>query len=201
MERMGNPAVDRDVHYTYRHYRTWPDEERWELIDGRAWAMSPAPLSNHQRIVRHFYFEVLIAIKDKGYEAFDAPFDVIIPKSGESDDEADTVVQPDLCVYRDRSRITKRGARGAPDLVVEVLSPSTSKKDQREKFDLYERSGVQEYWIVDPGNRSVCVYRPLDSCLFDDGELREETRDFGPIASKVIEGFVLEPEKLFAGLD
>ncbi|HUX41763.1 MAG TPA: Uma2 family endonuclease [Rectinemataceae bacterium] len=201
MERMGNPAVDRGVHYTYRHYRTWPDEERWELIDGRAWAMSPAPLTDHQRIVFRFGTYLKNQVEGTQAEAFIAPFDVVIPKSGESDDEADTVVQPDLCVYRDRSKITKRGGRGAPDLVVEVLSPSTSKKDQREKFNLYERSGVLEYWVVDPGNRSVCVYRPLENGLFDDGELREETRDFGPIASTVIEGFTLEPEKLFAGLD
>ncbi|MEI6876640.1 MAG: Uma2 family endonuclease [Spirochaetota bacterium] len=198
---MGNPAIDRDAHYTYRHYRTWPDEERWELIDGQAWVMSPAPVSNHQRVVGSLSFLFLSYVRGKPFEAFIAPFDVMIPRGDEPDDEVDSIVQPDLCVYRDRSRVTRRGGSGAPDLVVEVLSPRTSKKDQNDKFRLYERSGVLEYWVVDIGNRSVCVYRPLQNPgeppCFDEGELREPDYDFSPLASVVLEGFSIEPAALF----
>jgi Uma2 family endonuclease len=154
MKRMGNPAIDLNEHFTYRHYRTWPDEERWELIDGRAW-------------------------------------------DDESDDDVDCVVQPDVVVYCDRSKLTRAGARGAPDLALEVLSPSTSKKDQREKFDLYERTGVREYWVADPIGKWLCVYRRDAEGRFDGGELRDPDREYGPIGSVVLEGLVIDPRRLF----
>lgn len=93
------------------------------------------------------------------------------------------------------------GARGAPDIAIEILSPSTSKKDQHEKFDLYEKHGVREYWIVDPGNRSIQVYRQKPAGGFDEGELREPVHQFGMIASQALEGFRVEPKDLFADLD
>ncbi|MDP3178977.1 MAG: Uma2 family endonuclease, partial [Spirochaetaceae bacterium] len=94
---------------------------------------------------------------DKHCEAYIAPFDVLLPDGEEADDDVDSVVQPDIVVFCDRSKLTEADARGAPDLVVEILSPSTSKKDQHEKLSLYEKHGVREYWVVDPGNRSIRV--------------------------------------------
>jgi Uma2 family endonuclease len=111
------------------------------------------------------------------------------------------VAQPDIVVYCDRSKLTEAGARGAPDLVVEILSPSTSKKDLNEKFDLYERHGVREYWVVDPGNESIQVWRSRPDGGFDPGELRDMMRDPSPIASKVLEGFAVDPKELFTDLD
>ena len=119
----------------------------------------------------------------------------------EADDDVDTVVQPDIVVYCDKSKLTDKGARGAPDLAVEILSPSTSKKDLNEKFALYERSGLREYWVVDPGNRSVEVWRLAADGRYDSGELREKWRDWSPIASRVLEGLAIDPEKLFAELE
>lgn len=201
MERMGNPALAPREHYTYRQYRTWPDSERWELIEGQAWSMSPAPLRRHQKLSHVFARDLGAFLKGKPCEAYEAPFDVILPDGDESDDEADTVVQPDIVVYCDKSKLTESGARGAPDLVVEILSPSTSRRDQREKFNLYEKHGVREYWIVDPGNRAIQVYRRNSSGHFDDGELREPVREFEPLASQVLEGFVVDPKELFADMD
>ncbi len=197
---MGNPALAPDERYTYRHYRSWPDSERWELIEGHAWAMSPAPNARHQAIAWRFSGMLYEHLKGRPCRAFAAPFDVLLPEADESDDEADTVVQPDLVVYCDTTRLTEAGARGAPDLVVEILSPSTSKKDQHEKFDLYERHGVREYWIIDPGNRSIIVFRPGPGGHYDAGELRERARDFGPIASRALAGFSVDPALLFADL-
>ena len=198
---MGNPALTPDERFTYRNYRTWPDSERWELIDGHAWAMSPAPKSRHQALVWKLSSLLYNFLNGKPCKAYPAPFDVLLPWENEADDEVATIVQPDISVFCDKSRITERGARGAPDLVVEILSPSTSKRDQNEKFALYERSAVREYWIVDSAAWSVWIYRLALSGRYDKGELRERLGDVSAIASSVLEGFVVDPVELFADLD
>ena len=198
---MGDPALTPRERFTYRHYRTWPDSERWELIEGQAWNMSAAPMRRHQTLIGRLHSSLDRYLTGKPCQVYMAPFDVLLPEGDEPDDEVATVVQPDIVVYCDRSKLTRAGARGAPDLVVEVLSPSTSKKDQREKFDLYQRRGVREYWVVDPMGAWLCVYRRSPSGEFDDGELRDPLREYGPLASTVLEGFVAEPAKLFADLD
>ncbi len=195
---MGDPAVNRYEHFTYRQYLTWPDEERWELIDGIAWSMSAAPTSRHQEILGKLHVRFAAFLKGKTCKVFLAPFDVLLPKGDEEDGDVDTVVQPDLSVFCDRSKITKPGARGAPDLLIEILSPSTTKKDINDKFDRYERAGVREYWLVDPGNRSIWLYRRNQEGKFDEGELREPFRDFSAIASSVLEGLSIDPEELFS---
>ncbi len=198
---MGNPALASEEHFTYRHYKTWPDSERWELIDGHAWAMSPAPTRYHQGLLRKLFNDLCNFLRGHPCQVYCAPLDVLLPEGDEADDEVATVVQPDILVYCDRSKLTEAGGRGAPDLVVEILSPSTSRKDLREKFDLYEKHGVREYWVVDPGNRSIMVYRPDAEGRYDDGELRETVRDWTPLASRVLEGFSVDPEELFADMD
>ena len=200
MERLGNPALAPQERFTYRHYRTWPDPERWELIDGHAWAMSPAPMRSHQKLSVWLTRQIGNFLEGKASEVYAAPFDVLFPEGDETDDDVETVVQPDIVVICDKSKLTRAGARGAPDLVVEILSPSTSKKDQREKFELYEKHGVREYWVIDPAGEWLCVYRPTLTGIFDTGELRERGREYGPIRSRVLEGFAVDPAKLFADL-
>jgi Uma2 family endonuclease len=198
---MGNPELAPEEHFDYRQYRTWPEGERWELIHGQAWAMSPAPTRHHQRIALDFATLLRTFLHRKPCEVYIAPFDVLLPAGDEADDEVDTVVQPDIVVYCDRSKLTKAGARGAPDIAVEILSPSTSKKDQSEKFALYESHGVREYWIIDPTGQWLCVYRRLATGLFDGGELREPIHVFKPIESAVLAGFVVDPKELFEGME
>jgi len=198
---MGNPALAPDERFTYRHYRTWPDEERWELIDGRAWAMSPAPKRRHQKLSGRLFAKIYGFLEGRTCEVYEAPFDVLMPQADEADDEVDTVVQPDIVVFCDKSKLTERGARGAPDLAIEILSPSTSKKDMNDKFLLYEKRGVREYWIVDPSALSIWVYRLVSQGHFDEGELREPLGDTSGIASSVLKGFVVDPSRLFADLD
>ncbi|MDP3177476.1 MAG: Uma2 family endonuclease [Spirochaetaceae bacterium] len=201
MERMGDPNLAPEERFTYRHYRTWPDSERWELIHGHAWAMSPAPRTRHQDLAADLITQLRVFLRGKPCKAFAAPFDVLLPAGGEADDEVDTVVQPDVVVFCDRSKITEAGARGAPDLAIEILSPSTSKKDMNDKFQLYESRGVREYWVVDPGNRSILVFRLGPDGRYDEGELRERGREYGPIGSAVLPGFSVDPESLFAEMD
>lgn len=141
--------------YTARDYLSWQLDELVELIRGRVYRMSPAPTSNHQRILNNLNFELLKYFQGKKCEVFIAPFDVYLVKPGQDYRDAKNVVEPDLCVICNPDKIQKFGCVGSPDLAVEILSPSTSKKDRTEKLDLYEEYGVLEYWIVSPQERSV----------------------------------------------
>ncbi len=149
----------REERFTYGNYRTWPENERWELIDGVAYDMSPAPSRHHQGLITQFILQFGAYLQDKPCRIYAAPFDVRLPDGDEDDDTIVTVVQPDLVVVCDPDKLDEKGCRGAPDLVIEILSPSTTSKDLHEKFDLYERVGIKEYWIVHPQDRTVMVFK------------------------------------------
>ncbi len=155
---MAIPLKKQDELFTYGDYLTWPDEERWEIIDGIPYDMSPAPNYYHQDISGKLFIEIGLFLKGKQCKVLSAPFDVRLPEKDESDDETLTVVQPDISVICDRSKLDKRGCKGAPDLIIEILSPATSKKDRMTKYLLYERFGVKEYWLVSPDEKLVEVY-------------------------------------------
>lgn len=155
--------AQRDTAYhTYAEYLSRPADLRYELIDGAAYLVSPAPLRIHQEIVGEIHFQVRAALEAKPCRAHIAPFDVRLPKADEADDRVGTVVQPDMWVVCDESKLDERGMRGAPDWIVEVLSQSTAVHDQTIKLGAYERAGVREVWLVHPTDRAVGVYRLLD---------------------------------------
>jgi Uma2 family endonuclease len=159
-EAMGLPLRD-TLRHTYGDYLEWPEDVRYELIDGIAYAMAPAPLRLHQEILLEVARQAGNALEGKPCRPFVAPFDVRLPRGDEADRDIDTVVQPDLVVVCDRAKLDERGCRGAPDWVVEILSPSTAGHDLIVKRRLYERVGVREYWLVHPVDRVVTVYRLL----------------------------------------
>lgn len=195
---MSDPAIDRSGRLTYRDYKAWPEEERWELIDGIAYDMSAASMVRHQGLAGILHGEIYAFLKGKPCRVFAAPIDVLLLRPGQDDDEADCVVEPDLVVVCDRSKIGERYIRGAPDLVVEILSTSTTEKDLNEKFALYERSGVREYWVVEPKAEWISRYAIGEDGRF--GEPLNWEHDRGPSAlpSTVLEGFAIDPESLFA---
>ncbi|WP_026611805.1 Uma2 family endonuclease [Methylocaldum szegediense] len=158
---MGLPFRDSERH-TYADYLSWPEDVRYELIDGRAYLMAPAPSLEHQDVAGEIYFQLRRALEGKPCRPFIAPVDVRLPKVNESDEHVDTVVQPDVLVVCDESKLDRRGVRGAPDFVVEVLSSSTASHDHVLKRRVYERAGVREYWLVHPIDRMVTIYRLLD---------------------------------------
>jgi Uma2 family endonuclease len=158
---MGLPLRD-TLRHTYGDYLEWPEDVRYELIDGIAYAMAPAPLRLHQEILGEVFRQVGNALEGRPCRPFVAPFDVRLPRASEADRDIDTVVQPDLVVVCDRAKLDERGCRGAPDWVVEILSPSTAGHDLIVKRRLYERVGVREYWLVHPVDRVVTVYRLQD---------------------------------------
>ena len=196
MRNLADPARSLDERFAYGDYRKWPEGERWELIEGVPYSMSPAPFRRHQDITRKLFVKLAVFLEGHACIPYCAPFDVLLPAEDESDDDVDTVVQPDILVFCDRSKLTEKGARGAPDLVVEILSPSTSKKDLNEKFRLYEKHGVREYWVVDPGNKSVQAWRLGADGRYDRGELRDAVSGPEPIASRVLDGFAVDPAEL-----
>ena len=143
---------------TYADYLSWDDDTRWQIIEGEAHAMSPAPSRVHQSLLLALASAVHRYLRGRPCEAYIAPFDVRLAEPGESDDEASTVVQPDLLVVCDSHKLDRRGCRGAPDWIVEILSPATAGIDQVKKRRLYERHGVREYWLVHPIDHVVTVY-------------------------------------------
>ena len=145
-------VLDTNKIYTYADYLTWQVRERLELIKGHIFKMSPAPMRYHQELSGALYREFSSYLKKKPCKVFSAPFDVRLPKTkdGKRDDQIYTVVQPDIVVVCDRAKLDRKGCLGAPDLIAEILSPSTAAKDVKDKFELYEASGVREYWIVHP---------------------------------------------------
>lgn len=145
--------------FSYGDYVQWTGDDRWELIDGVAFSMTPAPRRIHQELLGALYFQVHAFLRRHRCRVFVAPFDVRLPDSDEPDEDVRTVVQPDLTVVCDPSKLDDAGCRGAPDWVVEISSPRTSARDQLEKRDLYERHGVREYWTVDPKERRLLVFR------------------------------------------
>jgi len=153
------PALNPREHYTYGDYLTWSDDVRYELIDGQAYLMAPAPTLEHQDIAGEIYRQLSNQLAGKACRPFIAPVDVRLPRKDEEDEEIDTVVQPDVLVVCDISKLDRRGVRGAPDFVVEVLSPSSAYHDHQRKREVYERAGVREYWLVDPLERTILVYR------------------------------------------
>ena len=150
--------LDLNKLYTYADYLTWQFQERVELIRGKIFKMSPAPKRIHQEIESNLHREISYHFKRKTCKVYPAPFDVRLIKKTAIDQEIETVVQPDICVICDLEKLDDRGCIGAPDLIVEILSPSTKHKDIKDKFELYEQNEVKEYWIVDPSNKTVIKY-------------------------------------------
>lgn len=151
-------AKSPDVRYTYSDYLSWDDGQRWELIDGEAHCMSPAPSLDHQSIVTELVAQLAMALRGHPCQVFASPVDVRLAKLGAADNQIDRVVQPDLLVVCDQSKLDRRGVIGAPDLVVEVVSPTSASHDHVRKRRMYESAGVRELWLVMPNDRFLAQY-------------------------------------------
>jgi Uma2 family endonuclease len=148
------PLPKEKEHFTYSDYYEWDDGERWELIDGEAYAMAPGPSGTHQSVVGNLYRKLADFLDDKPCKVYFAPYDVRL----NADTYDDTVVQPDIVVVCDKTKLDDRGCKGVPDMVLEIISPYTARYDRLTKLNLYQKSGVREYWIVDPDSKTVAVH-------------------------------------------
>ena len=182
--------------YTYADYVKWVDEPRYELIDGEAYMMSPGPTPEHQDIGGKIYRMLGNYLDGKPCRPYQAPMDVLFIEKNENEDNAKTVLQPDVLVVCDHGKIRKnRCIVGAPDLIVEVLSPSTTVRDFNVKRDIYQRYGVREYWIVSIPDGVIYQFKLVG------GIYEDTTVTGGRIESSAIEGFGFEISELFAVLD
>lgn len=170
--------LDPNGTYTYADYLLWQFEERVELLRGNI-RQKPTPNRRHQEISGKLQYALTTALLRSTCKLYDAPFDVRLTRFNKAKNkDVITVVQPDLCVICDRSKLDDRGCNGAPDLIVEILSPGNSRTEMRDKFDLYQEAGVLEYWVVYPAEKVIQVWK-----------LNEEGRYIG--LPPVVEGDLL----------
>ncbi len=179
--------------YTYADYLTWQMEEMVELIKGKIFRQAAAPRVNHQRVSGIVFNSLFNFLKGKKCEVFAAPFDVRLPVKSKKHEDIDTVVQPDICVICDPEKLDELGCVGAPDLIVEILSQGNNSKELRNKYEVYEESGVREYWVIHPNESTLLIYSLVDgkfspSRLFTIGDT---------VHSEMIQGFFLDLEEVF----
>ena len=188
------PIPARKEQYTFADFIAWDEDEHIEIIDGEAFMLA-TPSSDHQVISMEISRQLANFLEGKRCKVYPAPFCVrLFEQDGDGPEDVDTVVEPDISVVCDRSKIDKRGCKGAPDLIIEILSPSTRRHDRLVKLNLYQRAGVREYWIVDPDNESVQVF------MLDGGALKIH-EDYGreDVAKvNVLDGCFIELSKVFS---
>ena len=163
--------LDVTKQYTYADYLTWKFTEMVELIKGKLFILSPAPSSYHQRIVTNIAGELIPFFKYNKCDLFIAPFDVRLVKNKALDTEIITVVQPDFCIICDPTKVDAKGCVGAPDFIIEIISPGSIKKDYNEKYNLYQENEVREYWIVNPDAKSIHQYYINEEKIFIEKEI------------------------------
>lgn len=184
--------------YTYADYLTWEIDHMVELIKGKVFRQAAAaPRRIHQELVLKIGSQLSGLLKGNKCKAYIAPFDVRLPVKSRKHEDINTVVQPDICVVCDPEKLDDLGCVGAPDLIMEILSPSNNKKELQNKYEVYEESGVLEYWIIHPYEKTLLVYTLTDgkyvpSKLFTLGDR---------VPSQCIKGFVLDIDELFEGLE
>lgn len=188
--------LDLSKMYTYADYFTWSFDERVELINGEVFEMGPTPATAHQRLSSFLFFSMYSFLRDKPCEVFPAPFDVRFPRKSNQDEDILTVLQPDICVICDPSKIDERGCVGAPDIVVEILSPANHKKELKHKYQVYEEAGVKEYWVVDPAEKSLQVYLLTNGVFLASRPLFEDDK----LVSQTLPGFSLDMTDLFGAM-
>jgi Uma2 family endonuclease len=174
------PTADYDKTYTYADYLKFEYDHMVELIRGKIYKMTPAPSSWHQQISSQLHISIGYFLKNKPCKVFHAPLDVILPVKNQKKNTSTTVVQPDICIICDLNKIEKAGCVGAPDLVVEILSPSTSKKDLNDKYSIYEEAGVKEYWVVYPSDKAIEVFF-LENDQYDRVKIYTNDEHISPI--------------------
>ncbi|AGA78591.1 Uma2 family endonuclease [Echinicola vietnamensis] len=197
-ERKNKKVTEPDVeygHYSYADYLTWQMEEMVELIKGKVFKKAAAaPSRIHQKISYELAYLLTDNLKNHHCEVYSAPFDVRLPQQSKADKDIFTVVQPDLCVICDREKLDNRGCIGAPDLVVEILSPGNNRLELQHKYELYQESGIKEYWIIHPDEQTLLVYT-LVKGKYVPSQLMTSGMVF---RSSAVEGVELDLEDFFA---
>lgn len=191
--------LDLSKTYSYTDYLKWGLKERIELIKGKIFKMSPAPSYDHQNVSSTIQGLLWSHLRKSPCKVFTAPFDVrFYSEDKEGKIEIIDTVQPDICVVCDTNKLDRRGCLGAPDLVVEILSPSTASKDLTFKYDLYEEQGVQEYWVIHPTEQTLVIHTLNDDQKYVPSRLFTRLHT---VKSEVIKGFEIDLGEVFEPFD
>ena len=189
--------LDLNKSYTYADYLKWNFKERVELIKGKIFRMSPAPNRMHQGLSGYIFNSLYNHLAGQKCKVYSAPFDVRLPVKTKDDKDIITVLQPDICVICDKSKLDNRGCIGAPDIVVEILSPINNVIELKNKYDVYEQAGVPEYWVVSPQDKTFLVYtlttgKYVPSRLMVEGDI---------VFTSVLDGYSLNLKEMFEDIN
>ena len=190
--------IDASLTYSYANYLNWLFDDRVELIKGKIFKMSPAPSRLHQEISRNIFLEIGNFLQDQPCKVYCAPFDVRFPKESKADRDVYTVLQPDICIICDKRKLDDRGCIGAPDLVVEILSPGNTKVELLHKYQVYQEFGVKEYWVVSQSDQSILIYTLNEYGKFQPSKIFTLSEK---ITSTVLPGFELALDDVFGDVD
>lgn len=182
--------------YTYADYLAWSEEERIEIINGTP-MLQASPSRVHQEILSELHRQIANYLVDKEYKVYPAPFHVVLEPGESTQDQGNKVdvVEPDLTIICDLSKLDDRGCQGNPDMVIEITSPSTARRDKVEKFNKYEQAGIKEYWIVEPTEKIVSVYTLQDNDRFGRPDLYTEEDQ---VKVTLFEDLVIELRMVFS---
>ena len=196
IEDQANEPISEYGKYSYADYLTWQFEEMVELIRGKVFRNAAAPRRIHQKISGRVFTKIFNHLEKQLCEVYEAPFDVRLPLKSKKNEDIDTVVQPDICVICDLSKLDELGCIGAPDLIIEILSPGNNKKDLIYKYDVYEEAGVKEYWIIHPSEQTLLAYTLIEG-KYSPSRLLTSSNF---IESQSLPGFILDLEYIFNDL-
>jgi Uma2 family endonuclease len=180
--------------YSYADYLKWEFDERVELIKGKVFRMSPAPTIFHQQVSGVVFGLLFIYLRKKSCKVFSAPVDVRFPRRSMDDKEIITVLQPDICVICDPAKLDGRSVTGAPDIIVEILSPGNNRTELRNKYEVYEEAGVLEYWVIHPAEKTFLKYSLDTNGRFQASQLLTLGDE---VTSTVLPGFSMSLDEVF----
>lgn len=191
---MSSPAGKVQKNFCYRNYLELPPDKKYEVINGILYAMTPSPTIHHQRILRKLFLHIGNYFTDKDCEVFSAPCDVLLPEENEDIDDVKTVIQPDILVVCDKTKLTEKHCVGPPDFIIEIASPSSASMDYVKKLQIYEKHRVREYWIVNYGRKDIMVYKLQDNEEYGAPEIYRN----GEIVSGIFENLRIPLDVIFA---
>lgn len=186
--------LDFEKSYTYADYLQWTFDDRLEILKGKLFKMTPAPNRMHQRLSGVIFNQMFQFLKGQPCHVYSAPFDVRLSRKNAADESVTTVFQPDICVICDLEKLDDRGCVGAPDIVVEILSPGNNKKELRNKYEIYEEAGVLEYWIVWPLEKTFMKYTLDETGKYIPSKILTLGDE---VTTPVLPGFLLDLEEVF----
>ena len=181
--------------YSYADYLTWPEDERWEIIDGTPY-MQSTPTRIHQEISGELFKQIAVYLTGKSCKVYAAPFCVRLPQDHEkNENEIKNIVEPDISIICDKSKLDDKGCIGTPDMIIEIISPSSTRKDKIVKFNRYEKAGVKEYWIVEPDQKFISVFILQDNQRYGRPEIYTED---GKIAISIFQDLIIDLFTVFS---